>query len=134
MDGIFGLFYLYYFYLGLLSGWGNLSRFNSSGPYQVGTRVIRTVTSGVQVITYYPVSEEEYDEKIGDNNLPYTLGEDINKFIEGVKLEGLPGWLGRANFRLNTNTAENATLSGDFSSGKQLVPIIFFHGYLLSAS
>lgn len=53
------------------------------------------------------------------------MGEDIDYFVEGAKLAGLPGWLARTDFRLKTNTVENATLDSDFTNGKKLVPIVF---------
>lgn len=69
----------------------------------VGTRLIRTETLGTQVLVYYPISFLEF-ERNKEFNLPYTLNENIEFFIEGSKMAGIPGWLARTFYKIDTDT------------------------------
>jgi len=82
--------FLYYLYFGLRNGWGTLNGYEPSGPYKIGTRVFWTKSLSTQVLVYYPISVEEYDEKIGDNNMPYNLNQSIELWLEGNTLAGIP--------------------------------------------
>jgi len=72
----------------------------------VGTRIIRTETLGTQVLVYYPISFLEY-ERNKEFNLPFHLNENIDFFIEGSKIAGIPGWLARSIYSIDTDTTNN---------------------------
>jgi len=51
---------------------------------------------------------------IGENNMPYSLNMDIDKILEGDALLDFTGPLARAQYYIETDTVENATLDINF--------------------
>lgn len=122
---------LHYLWFGLRNGWGNLNKYQSSGPYKVGTKLIRSDTLGNEILVYYPMDQEDYDEMIGDNNMPYNLHYDLNELKKANYAAFGVSWLMATQWHINTNTVENGPLASEFSSGsKSIIPIVFSHGYL----
>jgi len=53
---IYGVLLLYYIWFGLKNGWGSLAKYQSSGPYQVGSKLIRSGTLGNEILVFYPMN------------------------------------------------------------------------------
>lgn len=62
-----------------LLGASNFSKLQFTGPYKVGVRYLHTKKRDNEVVVFYPIDQQEYDDKIKTHNAPWLKSPE--KFL-----------------------------------------------------